>query len=123
LVDPQGYTVLQSATFSTDEIVGLSDELSLDVYISDPQPNPWWVGDVHLFASCPSANLYNYWVGGDSLTNLFWGEFNQLIFTVPSEVLAVWEGNYHDCSVSLAVNVNAGSGVIQLDRLGFLEMP
>lgn len=119
-LEPNGYTVLTSDTFSASDVEGLSNQLSLDLYLSDPQPNPWWVGDVQLYASCPSAGVYDHWIGYESLTNLFLEEFNQLEFTVPSQVIQAWSGSAPDCTVSVAINVNQGAGKIIIDRLGFL---
>src|SRR5690606_8405708 len=54
-IEPGGVRVLESGAFDTEELSGISDTLSMDVFVPTPQPNPWWVGEVQLFASCPSA--------------------------------------------------------------------
>lgn len=119
-IEPGGVRVLESGAFDTEELAGISDTLSIDVFVPNPQPNPWWVGEVQLFASCPSAGLFDQWLGQEALTNLFTDEYNQLQFEVPPAVREAWEGDYSDCSVSIVLNTNAGAGAFLLDRLGFL---
>src|SRR5690606_14831051 len=101
---PNGYTKLTSAPFSSADLDYVGDTLSLDVFLSKPV-GKWWVGDVNLTASCPSANLYGQWIGYASLSNLFVNEFNQLTFSVPEAVRTAWAGDHTDCTVEIAMSV------------------
>lgn len=119
-VPAAGWTVVESRLFDTAELPAVSNQMSFDVFVPDPQPNPWWVGDLHLRLSCPSAGLYDASIGHRSLTNLFDGEFNQLTFEVSETVAGVLSSSHTDCWWSIVLNVNSGSGVFVFDRLGFL---
>jgi hypothetical protein len=116
-----GTKFVVSRPFTTAELPALGGTLSLDVYVPNPQPNPWWVGDVQVYLTCSSANLYNVWLGQAPLSGLFPNEFNQLTFDLPSNVEAALNGAHSGCHFSLALNSNTGSGAFLFDRLGFLQ--
>lgn len=119
-VPASGWTVVESRLFDTAELSGVSSQMSIDVYVPDPQPNPWWVGDLHLRLTCPSADVYDAFIGQRSLTNLFDGEFNQLSFDLSDTVAGVLSSSHTDCWWSIVLNVNNGSGDFVFDRFGFL---
>lgn len=122
LAVPAGGTkFVVSRSFTTAELPALGDTLSLDVYVPNPQPNPWWVGDVQAYLTCSSANLYNVWLGQVPLSGLFPNEFNQLTFALSPNVEGALNGTNTGCSFSLALNSNTGSGAFLFDRLGFLQ--
>ncbi|OQX66485.1 MAG: hypothetical protein B6A08_20255 [Sorangiineae bacterium NIC37A_2] len=115
-----GTKFIESRAFSTAELPQLGATLSVDVYVPDPQPNPWWVGAVQAYLSCPSANLHNAWLGQVPLSGLFPEEFNQLSFTLPASVPETLAGVASDCRFTLSLISNSGSGAFLFDRLGFL---
>jgi hypothetical protein len=115
-----GYKVVTSRVFSTTEILAVGNDLNLDLFVPDPQPNPYWVGQAQVFLTCLSAGLNNAYLGQRELTHLFYGEFNSLLFTLPSNVRSALLGAYHDCRFNLVLNVNAGSGQFLFDKLGFV---
>ncbi|HEY3493979.1 MAG TPA: zinc dependent phospholipase C family protein, partial [Polyangiaceae bacterium] len=39
-----GYKVVSSRSFATSEIRAVGDQINLDLFVPDPQPNPYWVG-------------------------------------------------------------------------------
>lgn len=117
-VEASGWTVISSVAFSTTELPALSSTLGLDVFIPDPQPNPWWVGEVRLHATCPTAGLFGALIGNVPLQNLFPNEYNHLTFEVPSPVGAALSAP-GDCHFDLILNTQNGAGHFLLDRLGF----
>jgi hypothetical protein len=114
-----GYKLITSRPFSTTELRTVGTELGLDVYIPNPQPNQYWVGAVQLFLTCPTANIYNQYLGQQDLTHLFPEEFNTLKFPLTPAVRTALLGNHSNCRISIALNVNNGSGEFVIDRLGF----
>ncbi|HAJ79854.1 MAG TPA: hypothetical protein DCO75_08785 [Fibrobacteres bacterium] len=69
--------------------------------------------------SCPSAGLYNVFIGQNELTGLTLGAFHTLNYTLPSNVLAALNGNYTDFSFKWALNTNYDSGPYYLDNMKF----
>ena len=114
-----GWAEVRSRAFSTTEITGETSHLSLDVFIPQPPPNLFWTGDVQVAFDCPSAGFSNRLVGSASLTNRFKDEFNQLSFTVPSDVLTALRGSFSACRFFVRLNGPSGAGTFRLDRLGF----
>jgi hypothetical protein len=114
-----GYQTINSADISTSAIMGSTSNLSIDVYLGPTQPNIYWIGQVQLLVSCPSAGLYNVYIGQNELTNLTLGAFHTLSFTLPSNVLTVLKGNYSDFSFEWVLNTNANSGPYCLDNMIF----
>ena len=119
---PQGWGTLVSRNFSSAEVAPASQRVSFDLRIPDPQPNIWWGGDISLTFNCPSAGLYNVYIGQQSLTNLFWGEFNDIGFNLPANVVqTLQQAGRTDCQWQIAVNVSSGSGTFHIDNFGFVN--
>lgn len=94
------------------------ERLGVDVFIPDPQPNPWWTGDLHAYVACPGAGLYNSWIGRQSLTNLYVGEFNHLSFPLTIEMQNALASGA-ECHLEFALNANGDSDGFLFDRVGF----
>src|SRR5690606_10447229 len=104
-------------SFSTSEILGVTANLSLDLFLPKPQPNIYWNGDVALSLSC--SNLVNSYIGpAVSLTNLFEDEFNTLEFTLTSEQVTALTSGATGCTIEVLLNTNP-AGMILLDNMGF----
>ncbi|MEO8211809.1 MAG: hypothetical protein ABI560_01385 [Myxococcales bacterium] len=115
-----GYMVLESNRFAAS-VTGQPEKLSVDLFIPTSQPNPYWLGALQSYLECPSANLYNAFVGQVELTGRTTGQFSTLTFALPSHVRNVLRGSSTDCSVKLALNVNQTGQTWVLDRLRFLR--
>ncbi len=115
------YTPVSSVLFATDEIQSIvSDRMSIDVYLPDPDASLYWTGDLQLSMSCPTANIHNLHLGGTaSLTNRFDGEYNTFYFDVPSAGLSALISNGNQCQFHVILNVTPG-GTFYLDNLGFV---
>jgi hypothetical protein len=118
-VSAQGYTTITSRIFSTNILAGVTSNLSVDVYVPVQQPNPYWYGALQLFLSCPGANINSQYIGQQDLTHLFVNEFNTVNFALPSSIVSVLQTPSQTCTLSLVLNVNAGSGSWLLDNLAF----
>lgn len=119
-VDGSGYTFIQSRLFNGVTEVGAPTGLvTVDLFVPDPQPNPYWVGALQLYFTCPTHGLFNEYVGQTELTHLFFGEFNTLSFPLPSNVLDALSDESAGCGLALALNVNNGAGRFVLDNLAF----
>jgi hypothetical protein len=117
-VEASGWTVITSRAFATSELPVPTSQLGIDVFIPDPQPNPWWVGEVRMLLTCPSAEIHNAFVGNRPLQNLFPNEFNHLVFELPSDVQTALSSSTI-CSLDIILNTQNGAGRFLLDRLGF----
>jgi hypothetical protein len=115
-----GWFPVKSAAMTTGSITDETAHLALDVFVPGSQPNPWWLGSIDLIANCPSANLYNAYIGHAELTPLPQGQFSTVNFTVPQNVLAVLQGNFSDFSMEFDINVNAGAPPVLFDYLRFV---
>jgi hypothetical protein len=100
-------------------IAGFGSRLLLDVYIPGQQPNPFWVGAVQIFASCPSGQMYNAFIGQVELTGRPTGAFSTLEFNIPASVRNVLSQRHDDCSFTIGVNMNATRINPVLDNLRF----
>jgi hypothetical protein len=70
--------------------------------------------------SCPSANVYNAYIGQVELTEKPQGAFSTVSFTVPSFLVGVLNGSHNDCSFSIAVNMNQTPDLPVLDNHRFM---
>ena len=94
--------------------------LIVATFVPPGQPNPYWLGAVQLYASCPSGGMYNAYLGQGELTGKPTGAFSTLTYAVGSSVMATLSQTHNDCFFSVAVNVNATPTPVVLDNLRFL---
>lgn len=113
-----GYRVINSAALQTP-VAGFGPTLLLDVYVPGNQPNPYWLGAVQTYATCPSAQLYNEYIGQVELTGLPTKGFSTLAYTLPASVQGALSQAHDDCFLSIAVNTNATPVAPVLDNLRF----
>jgi hypothetical protein len=114
-----GYRVLNSAPISTP-IAGMTSKLALDFFVPTSQPNPYWLGAVQLYASCPSGNLYNGYIGQVELTGKPTGSYSTLAFPIPAAIQYVLAQQHQDCFFSIAVNTNPTPSSPTVDNLRFV---
>ena len=118
-VNGNGFVQYESVQLDTTAISGESNTMLMDLYIGSNQPNPWWVGQIQLYAHCPSANIYNQWLSQVELTWLPRDQFTTLNFYVPQNVVNALQGDHDDFTWRIALNTNAGSGPYYLDNMRF----
>ena len=112
--------MLNSVPFSTSILKGITPNLALDVYVPRGPSNPYWLGAVQLYATCPSANVYNSYLGQVELTGSPTGAFKTATFTIPSDVLAALKTTHSDFFFSIAVNSAEAQELVVLDNLRFV---
>ena len=122
IVDGNGWGSITSRQFDTMELPVPTSRLSLDVFVPAEQPgDPYWVGDVQVFLTCESANMFDAYVGQDSLNYPFEDAFNALEISIPAEIRDVLAADHQGCHFTLALNVGQNAGMFRLDRMGFLS--
>ncbi len=117
-IQGNGYQQIQSVPLNTTHLSEMN-KIKVDLYVGNIQPNPYWIGEAQLFVHCPSAGLFNRYVGQVELTGLPRDVFNTLTFNLPSNILNALAGNYNDFSFSLSLNTNSGSGPYYFDNMRF----
>ncbi|HKO47925.1 MAG TPA: hypothetical protein VJV79_09390 [Polyangiaceae bacterium] len=109
------YTAVISTPLST--LSGVTSTIGLDVRL--PVTVPW--GQVQLFYSIPSKNLYEQPLGQVSLMGVPAGSFRTLNFSVPAGVQQHLQSSYNDLTFKVAVNAPQTSNSILLDNLRFIS--
>ncbi|MES1183997.1 MAG: hypothetical protein ABUL60_09280 [Myxococcales bacterium] len=118
-VNASGYVLLDSLAFNSWSLPVLGSRVDLDVYVSPTgQPQPQWLGQVQLFATIPSAQMINTYIGQVELTPLGTG-WHTATFQLPTQVrTALGQANV-DVRWSIAVNRPNASPAILLDNMRF----
>jgi Thrombospondin type 3 repeat len=117
-----GYVPLNSANLSTTvlkALEGAQRKLAFDLFIPIVQGNPFWTGAAQMFVTCPSANLFNSFLGQVDLSTLPKGQFNTLTYSIPTAVQTVIQQNRTDFSFTIVLNTTTGSAPFSLDNLRF----
>ena len=94
-------------------------KMSFALWIPKAQPNPYWIGNTQLYVSAPSANVNNAYIGQVMLTGLAEETFVRPTFAVPSSVINALVTNHSDVTVTIVLNVNAGTSGWLLSDLRF----
>lgn len=113
-----GFRTLNSSKFSTSILQGVTSTLALDVAPAKKQTNPYWIGQVLFFASCPSANITNQFIGSVELTGKPLGSFSTIKVAIPLSVKNAMLTSHPDFSFSISLNANDPGYLI--DNLRFV---
>lgn len=116
-----GWQQLKSIDLNTEDLPSVQNKLALDLFVGSTQPNPWYLGEVQLLINCPSANVYNQFIGNVQLSSLVRGSFNTVTFVLPQNIKNIISGSYIDFSFSLVLNTNSGSGPYYFDNMRFTD--
>jgi hypothetical protein len=115
------WTGLRSKRFSSQDLMSVTDLLSIEVFIPDLPADFGWVGYLNAFLECPSAGLWNTYLGGQALQILFDDEFNRLEFELSADVMTVLQGDYDDCRFKFDIASNTAFSPFVLDGAGFVQ--
>ena len=74
----QGYMTIASAPFATSAVTP-EPALSVDLFIPGNQPNQFYLGALQMYLTCPSANVFNAYIGQDGAH----GEAAERVLDVP----------------------------------------
>jgi hypothetical protein len=116
-----GYFDVTSRSFSNADLPPMSSTLSVDLWLSRPQPNPYWYGDLQVFLNCPTRGLFDHPLGYVSLSFLHMDDYNQLTFPVSERVRASLALPFNDCRLRFAFSIGQGAGTVVLERMGFVD--
>lgn len=118
---PGAWSRIESRVFATTELAGVTNVLSFDVHIPDLPADFYWLGQMNAFVDCPSAGLWNTFVGHQPLQILFDDEFNRVEYMLPDSVVDVLAGDYDDCRIALELSTDPAFGPFVIDNGGFSE--
>lgn len=116
-----GWQQFKSIDMNTEDINETSSTMNLDIYVGATQSNPYWTGEVQFYIYCPSAGIFNQYVGNALLTSLQHNTFSTVSFTLPNNVMQALSGSHNDFSISFSLNTNHGSGSYYFDNLRFAQ--
>lgn len=108
------FTTLLSPPLST--LPQVTDTLALDLKVP---ATPAW-GELSIFVSIPSRNLFEQKVGQVPLAGLIAGHFHTASFPVPPSLVAALGSSYSDLRVKVALNAPQTSQSYLLDNLRFV---
>lgn len=74
------------AVFLAEDFSSVGTLALVDIFIPVNQPNPYWLGQVQMTASIPSAGLYGVDMGTVPLTGLSLGQWNTVTFSIPQSI-------------------------------------
>jgi hypothetical protein len=114
----QGYMTIAGGTFTTR---GLATNVaaSVDLFIPGHQPNPFWLGALQMYLTCPSGNVFNQYIGQVELTGKPQNRYSTLRFPLPSATRSTLAQPLDDCAFSFGLNVNQTGQAWLLDNLRF----
>jgi len=112
------FRTVNSTKFATP-LPGTTGTLALDVFNPPNPPNPFWLGAVQMYLTCPSANFNNQYIGQVDLTGKPLNKFSTLLFPIPGPIKTVLQGSHPDCFFSIGVNNNQTPKPPVLDNLRF----
>ena len=115
-IEGQGYLPIAGNTFTTQGLP-VGTQASVDLFIPANQPNPFWLGALQMYLSCPSGAVNNQYIGQVELTGKPQNSYSTLRFPLSAAVRANLTRNLTDCSFSFALNVNQTGRKWLLDKL------
>lgn len=110
-----------SREFAVSELESVSSQFAFDLRIPDLPTDYYWFGGTNLFFDCPNVGLWNQWAGYRALQILFEGQFNQLLFDLPSSVQAAQNDPGAVCQIALEFSTNPSFGGMVIDNGGFVQ--
>jgi hypothetical protein len=119
-INGQGYMTITGAPFSTSGLA-LAPALSVDLFVPGNQPSQFWLGALQSYLTCPSANVFNAYIGQVELTGRPQNAYSTLRFPLPATVTGTLQQSLPDCSFSFALNVNQTGQTWILDNLRFTQ--
>jgi hypothetical protein len=94
---------------------GVTSTLQLDV---KPPSAPAW-GQIQIFVTVPSANVYSQPSNAVSITGLSASAYSTLSFTLPANVVAALQSNATDKTIKIGITAPQSSSDFKLDNLRF----
>jgi hypothetical protein len=108
------FTTVTSVPLPTP--LGVTDTLALDLRV--PAVPAW--GELSIFISIPSRNVFEQKVGQKTIAGLPAGAFGTLSFQVPPQLVDVLRGSYEDLRIKISLNAPQTAASYLLDNLRFV---
>jgi len=114
----QNFIQITGAPFTTAGLT-VTPGLSVDLFIPNNQPNPFFIGNLQVLLSCPSGGVNNQFIGQVALTGKPLNQFSTLRFALPSQTISTLQRPLNDCFFSWGLNVNQTNRTWIMDNLRF----
>jgi RHS repeat-associated protein len=115
-VGARGFVTVRSVPVAFNAPVAAS--LTYDLMLPTQQPNPSWLGATQAYLECPTANVFNAYLGQTELTGLPLAQWRRISYVVPAEVRAQLAQGCPALTVTIVVNVPTNAtGTYLLDNL------
>jgi hypothetical protein len=125
--DENRFRTVRSVPFSTALFKGLvnggrkgTEKIAYDIFIPPNPSHPHALGHTQLFVNCPSANLFNVFLGNVDLNGAP-GAFTTASFHLPDRVRDVMLSHKPKVDFSFKIVVNAKDGDQVLDNMRFVD--
>lgn len=103
-VGGSNYRELTTVPFNTAALQGITSKLAFDIFITATPVNPYWLGQTQILVNCPSAGIYNQFIGAVELTGRPLGKFTTVKYNLPWYVVNALRHPHSDFSIKIAVN-------------------
>jgi hypothetical protein len=122
VVNASGWNEITSRPFKNTETGTVANTLRVDVFVPEPQPNTYWVGDLQASVNCPSLGLNSRHLGISLLTTLPRGQWSTVRMPILEEIAdPLRTRTYSDCTLKLMLNVSSNAGRFVLDNLAWKD--
>jgi len=117
------WTPLKSVPLST--LAQVSPTLAVDVRLPTYQPNPYWLGQVLAYITCPSRGIWDQYLDQIGLTGLPLNVWNTLKFPLTNDLVSkLLQAGYSDLQITIVLNVPVPTtGIYLVDNVRFLPVP
>src|SRR5690606_12891400 len=114
-----GWTLVSTPSLDTRTLTRVGDRVALDVRVPSEQLNPYWIGDVQLYAHIPSAGISNQWLGYQSLDQLPLDTWSTVEFELPEGIVEALSGAYPDAQFLVTANLASNLAPLLIDHIRF----
>jgi hypothetical protein len=111
-----GLVTLQSRSFNTNELSGVTSTLGLEIFVNELQISSDYATD--LYGDCPAASLNGAWLGRASLSNTRVGMWNYVEIKLMPNVFAALSTRGNVCTLKF---LHRGTGQFRYDQMGFVK--
>ncbi len=119
-ISGNGYAELTNIRPLTSNDLTVTARFLVDLFIPTLQVNPYWMGQLQLFLTCPSRTIFHEFAGQKDLTGLSKGAFHTIEIAVPANLWTALQGSFTDLTLGIALNVDMGCGPHVFDNARFL---